>query len=65
MVYFYSIRSFFLKRFFQLFEKYNGPKAGHLKLKHPGQLQVCLDLFLISLIKFIHLGSFGYSSNFT
>ena len=30
-----------IDRFFQLFEKYNGPKQGHLKLKHPGQLQVC------------------------
>jgi hypothetical protein len=30
-----------MNRFFQLFEKYNGPKTGHLKLKHPGQLQVC------------------------
>ncbi|CAF1130177.1 unnamed protein product, partial [Rotaria sordida] len=30
--------------FFQLFEKYNGPKNGHLKLKHPGQLQEVLDI---------------------
>ncbi|CAF3385408.1 unnamed protein product [Rotaria socialis] len=30
--------------FFQLFEKYNGPKSGHLKLKHPGQLQEVLDI---------------------
>ncbi|CAF0737959.1 unnamed protein product [Adineta steineri] len=30
--------------FFQLFEKYNGPKTGHLKLKHPGQLQEVLDI---------------------
>ena len=37
-----EIKLFFFRcRFFQLFEKYNGPKKGHLKLKHPGQLQVC------------------------
>ncbi|CAF1674776.1 unnamed protein product, partial [Rotaria sordida] len=36
--------------FFQLFEKYNGPKTGHLKLKHPGQLQEVLDITRI-LIK--------------
>ncbi|CAF1164848.1 unnamed protein product [Adineta ricciae] len=30
--------------FFQLFEKYNGPKTGHLKLKHPGQLQEVLNI---------------------
>ncbi|CAF4897167.1 unnamed protein product [Rotaria sp. Silwood1] len=30
--------------FFQLFEKYHGPKSGHLKLKHPGQLQEVLDI---------------------
>ncbi|CAF4062380.1 unnamed protein product [Rotaria sp. Silwood2] len=35
--------------FFQLFEKYNGPKTGHLKLKHPGQLQEVLDIARILL----------------
>ena len=31
-------------RFFQLFEKYGGYKAGHLKLKKPKQLQEILDI---------------------
>ena len=34
--------SFF--RFFTLFEKYNGYKKGHLKLKKPKQLQEVLDI---------------------
>jgi len=31
-------------RFFTLFEKYNGYKKGHLKLKKPKQLQEVLDI---------------------
>jgi len=45
---------YFFGRFFQLFEKYNGPKNGHLKLKHPDQLQVCW----IKLIDFVFLEVF-------
>ena len=33
-----------MARFFQLFEKYNGYKKGHLKLKKPKQLQEVLDI---------------------
>ncbi|ESO04589.1 hypothetical protein HELRODRAFT_149890, partial [Helobdella robusta] len=38
------------KMFFNLFEKYGGFQAGHLKLKHPKQLQEVLDIarFLLS-----------------
>ncbi|KAL3885371.1 hypothetical protein ACJMK2_025442, partial [Sinanodonta woodiana] len=32
------------KRFFELFEKYDGYKKGHLKLKKPKQLQEVLDI---------------------
>lgn len=32
------------KLFFDLFEKYNGMKDGHLKLKRPSQLQEVLDI---------------------
>ena len=35
---------FLFSRFFQLFEKYGGYKAGHLKLKKPKQLQEILDI---------------------
>ncbi|KAK3094438.1 hypothetical protein FSP39_001778, partial [Pinctada imbricata] len=38
------------KKFFELFEKYDGYKSGHLKLKKPKQLQEVLDIarFLLS-----------------
>jgi inositol hexakisphosphate/diphosphoinositol-pentakisphosphate kinase len=37
-------------RFFELFEKYDGYRRGHLKLKKPKQLQEVLDIarFLLS-----------------
>lgn len=34
----------FFSRFFELFEKYQGYKNGHLKLKKPKQLQEVLDI---------------------
>lgn len=42
----------FLDRFFEIFEKYDGYKLGHVKLKRPKQLQEILDIarFLLSEI---------------
>lgn len=34
----------FIPRFFELFEKYDGYRKGHLKLKKPKQLQEVLDI---------------------
>jgi inositol-hexakisphosphate/diphosphoinositol-pentakisphosphate 1-kinase len=34
----------FLNRFFEIFEKYDGYKHGHIKLKKPKQLQEILDI---------------------
>jgi hypothetical protein len=40
-----AVRSFFLYcRFFEIFEKYDGYKDGHVKLKRPKQLQEILDI---------------------
>lgn len=43
----------FPKRFFEIFEKYDGYKYGHVKLKRPKQLQEILDIarFLLSEIQ--------------
>lgn len=40
-------------RFFEIFEKYDGYKHGHIKLKRPKQLQEILDIarFLLSEIQ--------------
>lgn len=40
-------------RFFEIFEKYDGYKNGHVKLKRPKQLQEILDIarFLLSEIQ--------------
>ena len=38
-------------RFFDLFEKYNGFKAGQLKLKRPKQLQEVLDIARFLLVE--------------
>lgn len=34
----------FFFRFFEIFEKYDGYKQGHVKLKRPKQLQEILDI---------------------
>lgn len=43
----------FSYRFFEIFEKYDGYKHGHVKLKRPKQLQEILDIarFLLSEIQ--------------
>lgn len=43
----------FAFRFFEIFEKYDGYKHGHIKLKRPKQLQEILDIarFLLSEIQ--------------
>lgn len=43
----------FVSRFFEIFEKYDGYKHGHIKLKRPKQLQEILDIarFLLSEIQ--------------
>ena len=48
--------SVFTCRFFNLFEKYGGYEFGHLKLKHPKQLQEVLDIarFLLSEVNTHH-----------
>jgi hypothetical protein len=52
------------RRFFQLFERYNGPKHGHLKLKHPGQLQVDVTEDHRQLIDArVRLGSIGHNTD--
>lgn len=38
----FNITIFF--RFFEIFEKYDGYKHGHVKLKRPKQLQEILDI---------------------
>lgn len=40
-------------RFFEIFEKYDGYKHGHVKLKRPKQLQEILDIarYLLSEIQ--------------
>ena len=45
-----------LFRFFDLFEKYGGYEFGHLKLKHPKQLQEVLDIarYLLSEVNTQH-----------
>lgn len=42
-----------LLRFFEIFEKYDGYKHGHIKLKRPKQLQEILDIarYLLSEIQ--------------
>lgn len=44
---------FNLFRFFEIFEKYDGFKNGHVKLKRPKQLQEILDIarFLLAEIE--------------
>jgi len=46
----------FVRRFFDLFEKYGGYELGHLKLKHPKQLQEVLDIarFLLGEVNTHH-----------
>lgn len=46
----YTWHQFYPNRFFELFEKYDGYRKGHLKLKKPKQLQEVLDIarFLLS-----------------
>lgn len=48
----YYNKSFSPYRFFEIFEKYDGYKLGHVKLKRPKQLQEILDIarFLLSEI---------------
>lgn len=43
----------FVRRFFEIFEKYDGYKHGHIKLKRPKQLQEILDIarYLLSEIQ--------------
>lgn len=43
----------FIHRFFEIFEKYDGYKHGHIKLKRPKQLQEILDIarYLLSEIQ--------------
>lgn len=40
----YKKFKFFFNRFFEIFEKYDGYKNGHVKLKRPKQLQEILDI---------------------
>lgn len=49
----HTIIVFILHRFFEIFEKYDGYKYGHVKLKRPKQLQEILDIarFLLSEIQ--------------
>lgn len=48
----FKINSLFF-RFFEIFEKYDGFKNGHVKLKRPKQLQEILDIarFLLAEIE--------------
>lgn len=48
-----SNKNFVFFRFFEIFEKYDGYKHGHIKLKRPKQLQEILDIarFLLSQTK--------------
>jgi hypothetical protein len=39
-----TIKWCFYCRFFEIFEKYDGYKDGHVKLKRPKQLQEILDI---------------------
>lgn len=38
------IENLYFFRFFEIFEKYDGYKHGHIKLKRPKQLQEILDI---------------------
>lgn len=40
----YKLSTYIFCRFFEIFEKYDGYKQGHVKLKRPKQLQEILDI---------------------